>query len=83
MAQTTLSPDPFWTRPDLLNGLRKAARRMVEQSAPDQPDCCGVTPESAQEARRDWMWDMLSRSPETCSCEHDVQMMMQVYPGRF
>jgi hypothetical protein len=51
-------------------------------AAPESPSAPDLAPRDAQ-ARRDFIQDVLTRSPNAFSGEVDVQNMMFLYPGRF
>ncbi|ANT60968.1 hypothetical protein AYJ57_11705 [Salipiger sp. CCB-MM3] len=47
-------------------------RTRVERTSPDDA-----------RARREFIWEMMSRNPDAFSSDADVQSMMGMYPGRF
>lgn len=49
-----------------------APRPRLEETSPDDA-----------RARREFIWEMMSRNPDAFSSDADVQSMMGMYPGRF
>lgn len=47
-----------------------------------RPNLEETSPDDAR-ARREFIWEMISRNPDAFSSDADVQSMMGMYPGRF
>jgi len=72
MTSLTFASPEFWNWFEILPWRRRKSRSEESKTARDDA-----------RARRDFIDDMLTRSPDAFTSELDVQSMMHLYPGRF